>query len=438
MTLAIDWIKKNKVQIVIFIITIFQLFYYTGCDYIGIEHADTISYAYHSFAIADIGARPPIYPLLIAACRMAFGQNRCYAAVCLFQIVLSTISMILFYYTTKRVCSNKNIALLITLFYGCNPAPLEWNISVMTESLSMSITVIFLYFVVKYIVEDDITSGIFASVVSLIAMFIKPTLVVYCGVCFAMIVLQFFFRKEMRKTLFRVAVANFCCIAVVVGYSGLMYKYNGTFSVSNLGPRHSLAVCLADGNYKNYHDADLVEQIQDIYEQSGKDFASHTVTTEIMNLFGEDTISRHNGTVSFVKECNSYNKTARYEFVIDNVIGSIKNEGYTLGWLYYKNANIIVNIMSGIQKYVFGIIENRLAWLFVIPLITLISTILLWIKNKECPWIHLGITGMLCVIIVSNYMGSYDSFYRLTVYALPVMYLGVGAVVDQWFGKVDE
>lgn len=431
MTKLIKWISSNLKNISIGVIVFFQLSYYLGCDYIGVEHADTISYVYHSFAVADLGARPPLYPLIIAACRAMVGENRFFFAVCMIQILAQILSVVVFYMACRLAVNSENVASVVTMFYGCNPAPLYWSTAIMSESLAISITVFFLYFIVSYIVKNDVKKGVMAAITALIAMMIKPTLVIYLGVCIAMIFLQFILCKNMREHIFKVAISVGICMIVVLGYAGIIYKNNGMFNVSDLGPRHALAISLATETYKNYPDAELVNQIDKIYNEYGRDFGEHAATTKMMELLGNDKISRNRGTSEFVKVCNSYDSMARYEFVIESVINSIKNESYTLGWLYHKQPNVLVNIIAAIQKYIFGIIENHLFWLFVIPVCTLISTIMQWIKKKECPWIHLGITGTLLIIIIANYMGSYDSFYRLTVYALPVMYFGVGLIISE-------
>lgn len=433
MKTIIEWVKENNKVTAGLLIAFFQFFYYLGCDYIGIEHADTISYVNHSFAIADLSARPPLYPFIIAVCRALVGSTRCFFAVCLIQITVSIISVFVFYKTCEIAFNNTNIALLTTVFYGCNPAPLYWNTAIMTESLAITLTVFFIYFVVKYIVKNDVASGVCAPITALVAMMVKPTLVIYLGVCIAMLFFQFLLCEKLRKQVIKLSLAVLSCLAIVMGYAGIIYNNSGLFNVSNLGPRHALAISLATETYKNYPDAELVDQIDEIYSEYGRDFGEHAATTKMMELFGNDRISRNRGTSEFVKVCNSYDPMARYEFVIESIINSIKNESYTLGWLYHKQANVLVNIIAAIQKYIFGVMENHLFWLFVIPVCTLISTIMQWIKKKECPWIHLGITGTLLIIIIANYMGSYDSFYRLTVYALPVMYVGVGLITADIF-----
>ena len=151
----------------------------------------------------------------------------------------------------------------------------------------------------------------------------------------------------------------------------------------------------------------------------------------IYRLFGEDRPTQSKRTKEFASYCDKSDPIARYRFVMANIKNSVINESYDMGWLYHKKANVLVNLIAVIQMYVFGIIENRLAWLFVMPVLMLIATVLLWIKNKQCPWLYLGIFGVTFATIIVNYFGDYGSFIRITIYVLPFVYFGVGLLVSQ-------
>lgn len=426
-------IKDNSRVVAGLVIAFFQFFYYLGCDYIGVEHADTVSYVYHSFAISDLDARPPIYPFILKLCGMLVGESRYYFLVCLIQIFVSVISVVFFFKICCAAFEKEWLAVVITVFYGCNPAMLYWNTAIMTEALSISMSVFFLYNIAKYAInpKDNALNGILMSIISLVATMIKPSLVIYLGICGVLLILQFFMDKNNRPILLKVFISFVICFAVVMGYCGLEYKYNGVFNVSTLGPRHELINCLATGTYKNYPDKELVSQIDAYLEEGGGEWEEHSISTKIMAIFGEDRPTQARMTKEFAAYCDKSDPSARYRFVFENVKNSFLNEGYDLGWIYHKKANVLVNVIAKLQMYIFGIIENRLAWLFVVPVLMLISTVILWIRNRNCPWLFLGILGVTVATIIVNYLGDYGSFIRITIYVLPFIYFGIGLEISQ-------
>lgn len=432
---AINWIKMNSKVMAGFVIAFFQFFYYLGCDYLGIEHADTISYVHHSFAIRDIGPRPPLYPLLVTGCKMLVGESRYYTLICLIQIALSVVAVVYFFKICSAVFDSEWVAVAITVLYGCNPAMLYWNVAIMTESLAISMSVFFLYNIAQYATnpKDNVSNGVWMSIVSVIATMIKPSLVIYLGISIILLLLQFFIND--RKISLKVIASVGVCIIFILGYCGAEYKYNGVFNVSTLGPRHELINCLATGTYKNYPDKDLVSQIDAYLVEGGGDWEEHSISTAIMELFGDDKTSQAKGTKEFATYCDKSDPSARYKFIINNIKNSIINEGYDMGWIYHKKANVMTNIIAGIQMYLFGIVENRLAWLFVMPLVLIVAAIVLWIRNKTCPWLYLGVFGVTFATIIVNYLGDYGSFIRITIYVLPFIYFGAGLLIDLFSTK---
>lgn len=425
--------KRRIENIILFLIIFFQMFYYTLCDAIGTSKADTITYIKHDFSVKAWGTRTPLYPALIAVTKAVFGENRFMVIIALIQMIIFAFAVYVFYKTVELSCENKTVSLVAALFLGVNPALLDWNTVVMTESLSVSISIFFLYFVVKYIKKSGSFEGIMACVMAFTAFLIKPVLVVYLGVIIALVCLRIIMKEETKKTLIPVLTALAVCMVLVLGYASVVKANRGVFNVSALGPRHSVAKVLATESYKNYPDEKLVKQIDEVYESYNRDFGSHSCTSEVMSLINdsENQPEKNKEILEFTKACNENNPGANTAFILNCMKNDVLYNSYTLGWLYFDRANVFTNIVAKLYRLVFGQYICKMWLMFGMTVISAIFTIVKWIKEKKCPWFFLGTFGVLFIIIGINYLGSYDSFDRLTVYSLPFTIFGLAQIVKE-------
>lgn len=323
--------------------------------------------------------------------------------------------------STMIATKNLYISGVIMLLYGCSTGVIRHDMTILTESIAISISAFFLLSIVKYVDSCSCKDGMIAVLIAFLATCEKVTLAVYIGVILVLLILQFFIYPTKRKSVLKiggaVGVASILCLA----YAAICWMNYGTFSLTNLGPRHSLVPCIVTESYKNYPDEELVSEIEAIIESrkaEGGDIRDWDTTTPIMELFGDTERERNIRMAEFTSYCKRSDRKA-YGWYLLNMINRYKKDRYAQSEMEC-NSWISAKTWEITQKFGFLRIETG----FWVILFSTVAAILLWIFDKKCPWYFLGTAGTLLIIEVSVFTQSYSDFKRLTAYTQPFIYFG--------------
>lgn len=243
-------------------------------------------------------------------------------------------------------------------------------------------------------------------------------------------ILQFFLLKDYRKLVINVLTALSMVVIFFLIYSFGNWNNYGTFSLTTLGPRHSLVTCLETGSYKNYPDKRLVEEIEKICEEcvaQGGYLSDYGTTTPIMELFGSNEKEININVSRFASYCIKTEKKAYWEYQVQKILYYWKTP-YG-GYANIRTQGNIREILFMLQRRIFWPLDIETG--FIVMGIAWIMAIYEWIRTKKCPWWWLGCGGMLLGIEMSVYLNSYGEFPRLTIYALPFIYLGILLILEK-------
>ena len=413
------------------IIFLFRMTYYLNYPVIGEIGPDSGSYIdYYFFRLSGYGKRTPLYPLIIRICKILTGENHYLFATACIQILISAAAVFFLYKAIYIATDNRLVSNIIVILYGCSNCIPYWDMQILSESLAISVSVFFLYAIVKYVKYPSFKSGTTAILMSLIATGIKPTLAVYSGICLVLLLLQFFLQKDIRRMIWKLSAVLGCVILIYVGYSYNNWVQYGTFNLTNIGPKHSLINCLVTGVYLNYPDQSLVSEIDSIYSaaiEAGKYPRATSTTVPIMDLFGSPAHERNIKLKAFTSYCIKTDPGAYRRYLLDNII-AWWNRSYvikadisspTTDWF----ARIILFIQRDLSLCEVGTGFYMLIFCFCLALYK-------WCKERQCPWYYLGVWGTLTIIEVSVFLGSFDAYTRLTVYALPFIYFGWAIILN--------
>ena len=148
-----------------------------------------------------------------------------------FQMVLGIISLILFRKILEQWGIGNTRAYIMTLVYEVVPVWVFDKI-ILTESLALSGTVIFIYIISKYINNPNRKSGGLAVIFSLILTFLRPTFIINIfGVLVFYIARFFVFKKERKILIFGILVGLFS-LSIVHVYSVKFKDKYGIYSLS--------------------------------------------------------------------------------------------------------------------------------------------------------------------------------------------------------------
>lgn len=418
------------------IIFLFRATYYLNSPVIGATRPDSDSYINYSFfRLSSYGMRPPLFPLIIRMCKILTGESHfLFATVCV-QILISAAAVFFLYKAIFITTDSRLISSIIVILYGSSSCIPHWDVYILSESLSLSVSAFFLYAIVKYVKYPSFRNGTIAILISLIATGIKPALAVYSGVCLVLLLLQFFIQKDMRRSILKLASVLGIVILIDVGYSYNNWVQYGTFNLTNLGPRNSLAPCLVTGNYLNYPDQTLVSEIESIYNASieaGNNPLEWGTTTPIMELFGSTERERNINVSEFTSYCIKSDLGSYLRYLLNNIIkywNSSYAHNFSRDDIFSSFTNLFARIILFTQcDLSFGEVGTG----FYMIAFCFSLTIYMWIAKKQCPWFYLGIWGTITAIEASVFTGAFDDYQRLTVYVLPFIYFGWSVILNDF------
>lgn len=202
---------------------------------------DTLMYIWAADSYAtdylDI-LRPPVYPLLIIASRAVVGSGPgiLYPFICAIQALVMLVSAWYFRATAQKIigCGERG-AFWTTAAYCLLPA-VQWHtVSVMTESLAISGTVIMTYWMVRDLPgRVSVRAGLMTMLWLTFLIFLRPMLLCMIPVVGLWLIIQ----SVRRSSRGRGVAAGWCgllgCLIAVGAFTALMHKTYGIHTFSGV------------------------------------------------------------------------------------------------------------------------------------------------------------------------------------------------------------
>ncbi len=394
--------------------------------FVGIPKLDGDTQTYLGLTLGRFlrGERMPLYPLVIQLNRLLFHDGYLVGVV-VFQIIISLIAVLYLYRAVRMATGNRGIACVTAFFYGGNQWIMYSDVTILTESFAVSVSVFLLYHTVCYIRSHSLRNGMAMVLCVLLAAFLKSAMFVYVIAYLIFMAIQFFCVKDRRKTILKLSAALLGIAFLLLIYAGQVWQNAGTFSVDKRGPRHMLIACLETGLYKNYPDRGLVEKIEKIYLEGGKTYGWDSTLKPIFMLFGDNVKDYNIGLRKFNNYCIRSNFGVYVRYLLRRFVKAT--------WRIYEQVDeteetsLIFQRVYRIQLLLFPPI--KIGHVYVICGAILLLLIVKWRRNKECPWYYLGTAGMILVILVSVIVGTYCCYARCTSYVLPFAFFGLALLL---------
>lgn len=232
---------------------------YDSTDYLNMP-----SFHYLTHGIVD-QIRLPLYPLILDIMRYMFGEQFFLYFVVIIQNIISIISSYFLYKSVFIVSKNNTISITFILLYSINPGVFGWNQLIMTESLSLSITTIYIYFVIQYLFNKKTKFIYYSLIVSFISVFFHPTFLIFLILTLRLCIYRLIFEKQ--KNLIYTIYVGTICFVVIFSYATMFYKKYGYISLSSTVVFQQYNICI---DRKYYRDTELYKKIQPIEQEQGK------------------------------------------------------------------------------------------------------------------------------------------------------------------------
>ncbi len=369
------------------------------------------------FRFVIIGKRTPVYPAFLAVLQLTFGSDMYLHVVPIVQAMISLASLFFFRKALQILTHNRYVADFVTIVYGLNPDIIIWDSIILTESLAISMTVFFLYLVVKYIDTPSLKTGIAAIVLTLIMIFERPTFLLFAGLLFAFWILRMFKHKEERKLLWKLCIASICTFGVVFVYACSFEKSFGYLNITDALPRQNLVNLIVRGYYTDSANPEFAATIEKALNNNGGEI--WPAAYEVLDKYGQ-------------VETNRLAREALYKhpllYAKDTLHYMLRDAKDTFASYYLYTALYSPSsgekLSTALMNTVCSIFELRIAWLYILWGVEIISAIRLRNQDKRF-WAHLGLTTFMVLIPISTYMATCGEYNRTMIHVVPFIYLSI-------------
>ena len=379
--------------------------------------------------------RLPIYPMLIDIFQLLF-ENNFDSAICVFQLIISLLSIIAIYLLLTKLINSKSICLIFTIIYGSFYAIAGWDKTLLTESLSISITVFIIFGMVFYIKQNSNRSLVFSLICVTIGSLLRAVFAIYAGIIFAFIILYCIisgdmYDKELKMKSFIGAIIP---IIIILGYAFVFMCQYRHFTLSDSGMGQQLYLVIEKGFYQNSSDKELIDvsnklltqsqayeneleqYIFELYENTEYNIESFPTTylarLYIMNNYDIGRIS------DFVRESKQNNTRLYTKEIISHVYG--KFESYNC----LKGNITLIKINKFFYQTIFSFYLTLLQSIF-ISIVEFLSFAFILLKQRKIEWMRLGLSIFIISTVLLSVFGTNSEFPRTSITALPFMFVAL-------------
>lgn len=371
--------------------------------------------------------RTPGYPMFLSFCKIIFKTNWIWAAI-IIQLLINIFSVVVLYKAIWILSGNLKAACLGSLVAALNLHDIYFCFFILSDSLSQSILLLSVFFLILFFLKEKITHLSFAAFFFSTGTFIRPA-GLYLPILLAVVVLLYFSLQKMR--------GKGVIYAILLLLIGLLPEflwqmrnekatgYSGFSAIQeeNLFAYHAAGILAEKNGTSFYQEQEKLKNNPEIgkltqtmsLQEAQRMIAAEIITANVpvylfLNLKGVGYILLYPGLFDI----------AQIHPPFRAYIANLKSNLLTPSSLFER----VLNFLK--VPYSFLTILN-LVWLFVILLFTFLGIQRSF--NLGMPW-QLNVS-LLCVMIYflvihagPNGFGTYSRF-RLSVSMLQAIYIGL-------------
>ncbi|MDA3911234.1 MAG: hypothetical protein PF448_07755 [Bacteroidales bacterium] len=138
-------------------------------------------------------------------------------AIIILQLGLAGFAAFALFDTVKTGSKSKLAGLFAIALFLCNPFIVKWHLYILTESIYTSMVIIFFWRLVKMIKKHGFKNVVFAGLMLIITMFIRPNGWILIPVFFGFLINTFLLNKYLKKSLIVISLFAFVLLMGAVG-----------------------------------------------------------------------------------------------------------------------------------------------------------------------------------------------------------------------------
>ena len=204
--------------------------------------------------------RPPIYPMFLRLVQY-FSPDNLIRNVILIQHIVYFLSIIPFFFLSKKIFKNVYLTVFSTICYGCTPFLITYNVYIIPECFSIVGSVIALYLLVAYIEYPTKWRAFLLGIGPFILILLKPVFLLVPCMTLLFFIFRYIFVKQ-EKTALNLGMLGIGITTIgVVGFCGLNKAINGEFTLSKVALHNNLGNIILSGAYVDGDEEELVSLI---------------------------------------------------------------------------------------------------------------------------------------------------------------------------------
>lgn len=349
--------------------------------------------------------RTPVYPLFLGLFKTIFGVGFFQIATILAQHIIFVISVLFFFITAEiTVRSNTVVSIFTTVFIVAIEVA-NWNNYIMTESLSTSFFVFFVYQVIRLWTNPMRYSLLWCVLWGIVVLLLRPAFVYVIIACAIMAVLLPLSRDGGSKSAaIKGGVLTIVLCVVAFSYSFAFKSRYGVATFSNVSIVNKYYTLRQNGliDTSNISNRDLAAEIENFKSDHGE------IYTDVIGTYREFEIIDNTYPLRDIDEVVnvsvSCNKAKCIRLVLDRFRLSLTDYG--------TNPMTVVSLL-----------KNKLFYIYVLLAVASILLLMNFFRRNPInyPVLFFYLLGMghLCVTII----GAQGDWHRLFEPAMPAYLL---------------
>lgn len=347
--------------------------------------------------------------------RIPFGESYLDAAKFV-QVLASLASIYVFARLLYKIGICSPWRELCVFLYAVTLAVVGWDTAILTESFSLSGTVLFFYLVVSYIQEHRLRHGVLSLCLATALAFLRPQFLAYLALMLVFLILKWFFpfeHKELRNIL-ALLLLQVVLWGGVLGYCELFRQHTGVFFIAVTLPVQNLRLCIDRGYYKGFVDAEMAEYI-------GNRMDAGEEALDVCNAaLGEFGFARCGATA---KQYLSSHFLQNLKDTTEIIINDMQSQ--LCGYVLYRsklnpNARGIFFKLYPLQMGLFGFVT--VAHALLMSILSGVSMVVVWVKRRTRPWLHMALFSITMCTTFLTYFVTCGEYMRTMISVVPYLY----------------
>jgi hypothetical protein len=326
--------------------------------------------------------------------------------------------IIVFYKTINIVFQNKKVIILATIVFSIAPTISNFDVCLITESLSINAVVLFLYFIISFLKKPKLYKAILMTFYVFLLIMLRPSFLFLLPILFFFWLARILLLKKEWKLNTAGIVTSLICIFLIFGYSQLNFINNQCNSISAVASVNQLGNIIDYNIYENGNDPEISETIKNNLTPTG-------LQTDLFDNYSYSRVTK------FVIGC-IINQPVIYIKKTLLKIGGLSKSTTVCIMTFYKNG------FMGIPDLISNVFSISFLNLYVLMFIDLLFIIYCWIKSKQVPWfkiiVWLIIGGQFATIVI----GSPAEYSGLFVVVIPCVIILLFSYIDMLLNSVDK